>query len=36
MLGFSLDFWDYATFVTLFIVGVGFVAALVIVAQIPG
>ena len=36
MLGFDLTFWDYATFVALFIVSVGFVAALVLLAQLPG
>jgi hypothetical protein len=36
LLGFELDFWDYATFATLMILGAGFVTALVLVAGLPG
>lgn len=36
LLGFDLDFWDYVTFVSLFIVGAGFMTMLVLVAGLPG
>jgi len=36
LLGFELDFWDYVTFASLFILGAGFVTALVLVAGLPG
>lgn len=36
MLGFNLGFWDYATFVTLFVAGAGFMVGLLVLAQIPG
>ena len=36
LLGFELDLWDYLTFVTLFILGAGFLAGLVILAGLPG
>jgi hypothetical protein len=36
MLGFDLDFWDYVTFATLFILGVGALIAIVFVLGLPG
>jgi hypothetical protein len=36
MLGFSLDFWDYVTFATLFVLGVGALVAIVFVLGLPG
>lgn len=36
MLGFELDFWDYATFLTLAILGVAFVITIVFVLGLPG
>ena len=36
MLGFSLDAWDYATFLACFIVAAGFVGAAVFVLGLPG
>ncbi|MCG6860881.1 MAG: DUF3302 domain-containing protein [Chromatiaceae bacterium] len=36
MLGFDLDIWDYLTFLTLFLVGVSFVAFWVWLAGLPG
>ena len=36
MLGFSLDLWDYATFVAIFVLIVAAVAALVFLAGLPG
>ncbi len=36
MLGFDLGFWDYATFATLFILGVGALIAIVFVLGLPG
>ena len=28
LLGFKLDFWDYATFAAMFIIGAGFIGLL--------
>jgi hypothetical protein len=36
MLGFELDFWDYATFVTLALVGGSCIAIVVWLAGLPG
>jgi hypothetical protein len=36
MLGFDLDLWDYITFATLFILGVGALIAIVFVLGLPG
>jgi alpha-beta hydrolase superfamily lysophospholipase len=36
MLGFELDFWDYATFVSLALVGVAFLCIFVWLAGLPG
>ena len=36
MLGFELDYWDYMTFVTLFLVGAAGVAFWVWLAGLPG
>jgi hypothetical protein len=36
MIGFELDIWDYLTFVTLFLAGVGGVAFWVWLAGLPG
>ncbi len=36
MLGFEIDLWDYITFLSLFIIGLGLVAALVLLAGLPG
>jgi hypothetical protein len=36
MLGFELDFWDYATFLSGFILVVAFVIAVVFVLGLPG
>jgi len=36
VLGFNLDFWDYATFVAIFVLGAAAVAALVLLAGLPG
>jgi hypothetical protein len=36
MLGFELDFWDYATFVSLALAGVAGVLAFLFVAGLPG
>jgi len=36
VLGFSLDFWDYATFVAIFILVAAGVAAFVFLAGLPG
>jgi hypothetical protein len=36
VLGFDLDIWDYLTFLTLFLVGVSFVAFWVWLAGLPG
>jgi len=36
MLGFELDFWDYATFAVLTVLGVAFLCALVFVLGLPG
>lgn len=36
MLGFELDIWDYATFVTLALVGVAFLCIFVWLAGLPG
>jgi hypothetical protein len=36
MLGFELDFWDYATFLTLAILGIAFVITIVFVLGLPG
>lgn len=36
MLGFDLDFWDYATFATLAIVGIAFLITIVFVLGLPG
>jgi len=36
MLGFSLDFWDYATFLALFVLGLSGVVFLVWLAGLPG
>ena len=36
MLGFSLDFWDYATFVAIFVLVAAAVAAFVFLAGLPG
>lgn len=34
--GFSLDVWDYATFVVLIIIGLGFIALMVGILGLPG
>ena len=36
MLGFSLDLWDYATFVAIFVLAAAAIAALVFLAGLPG
>ena len=36
MLGFERDFWDYATFLALFVCRVSFLAFLVWLAGLPG
>jgi hypothetical protein len=36
MLGFDLDFWDYITFASLFMLGVGALIAIVFVLGLPG
>jgi hypothetical protein len=36
LLGFKPDLWDYLTFLTLFILGAGFLVGLVIIAGLPG
>jgi len=36
MLGFEIDLWDYITFLSLFIIGLGLVAALMLLAGLPG
>ena len=36
MLGFDLDLWDYITFATLFVLGVGALVAIVFVLGLPG
>ncbi|HSZ19467.1 MAG TPA: DUF3302 domain-containing protein [Candidatus Acidoferrum sp.] len=36
MLGFDLDFWDYVTFATLFVLGVGALVAIVFILGLPG
>jgi hypothetical protein len=36
LLGFKLDFWDYATFAAMFIIGAGFIGLLVLVLGWPG
>jgi hypothetical protein len=36
MLGFDLDFWDYVTFATLFVLGVVALVAIVFVLGLPG
>jgi len=36
MLGFELDFWDYATFVTFLLVGVALVIIALLIAGLPG
>ncbi len=36
MLGFDLDFWDYATFVTLVLAGVAGVVIALLIAGLPG
>jgi len=36
VLGFSLDFWDYATFVAIFVLVAAAVAAFVFLAGLPG
>lgn len=36
MLGFDLDFWDYATFVTFMIVAVAGVVIALLIAGLPG
>jgi hypothetical protein len=36
MLGFSLDFWDFATFLVLFILGAAALAAIVLLLGLPG
>jgi hypothetical protein len=36
MLGFDLDFWDYATFVSFLLVGVAGVVIALFIASLPG
>ena len=36
LLGFKLDFWDYATFAALFIIGAGFIGLLYLMLSWPG
>jgi hypothetical protein len=36
MLGFDLDFWDYVTFASLFVLGVGALVAIVFILGLPG
>jgi hypothetical protein len=36
MLGFTLDFWDYVTFLVLAVAGIGATAAIVLIAGLPG
>ena len=36
MLGFELDFWDYATFVSFLLVGVAGVTIALLIASLPG
>lgn len=36
MLAFTLDIWDYLTFLSFFIVGIGILAALVFILGLPG
>lgn len=36
MLGFDLDFWDYVTFASLFILGVVALVAIIFVLGLPG
>jgi len=36
MLGFELDFWDYATFASLALAGVAFILIIVFVGGLPG
>jgi len=36
MLGFELDFWDYATFASLALAGVAFILIIVFIGGLPG
>jgi len=36
LLGFRVGFWDYMTFVAVFVIGCGFLAALVFILGLPG
>jgi hypothetical protein len=36
LLGFKLDFWDYATFAAMFIIGAGFIGLLYLMLSWPG
>jgi len=36
LLGFRVSVWDYVTFAVLFIIGVGFLAAVVFILKLPG
>ena len=36
LLGFQVSFWDYLTFAVLFIIGVGFLVAVVFILGLPG
>ena len=36
LLGFSLDFWDYATFVAIFIIVIAFLALAILILGLPG
>ena len=36
LMGFELDFWDYATFAVLFVIGVVFLGVLIFLLGLPG
>ncbi len=35
-MGFQLDFWDYATFAALFVIGAAFLGVLIFILGLPG
>ncbi len=35
-MGFELDFWDYVTFASLFVIGVAFLGVLIFLLGLPG
>jgi hypothetical protein len=36
LLGFQIDFWDYATFLSLFVIGAAALGAVVLILGLPG